>query len=355
MAQPRISGAKNRSIVTIGVTAALLSLPLTAPIVAAAANSPFQSLEFESLQPETSQPRGVRPVTRPVAVVDKATGRLIDPKTGTMVDRAKAVLDPATGELIDPVTGVLLPSDVAERPPVAQSPVSRTAASPRKPVSVADAPSTGSLVAPQAAPAGEGLLAPADEMVVRVVDEVLGASSDGGLQSLARLLRDRNSSDDFNRQVPHKGDGGSSYYESAPSDATAGAVPASNDDTRTIGPAGGSDAVEVQPDALAPDASVDDASGAPHPLTAPALSDLRSSQSYPGQQDLKTPQVSAPAAFDAASSSHQLAAGQLAAASPSGVFDGSPSWLVSTASSLLFAVGGFTVASGIRRFRRRTV
>ncbi|MGH8899786.1 MAG: hypothetical protein ACRDZ4_22820 [Egibacteraceae bacterium] len=354
MAQPRISGAKNRSIVTIGVTAALLSLPLAAPIVAAAANSPFQSLAFESLQPETSQPRGVRPVTRPVAVVDKATGRLIDPKTGTMIDRAKAVLDPATGEFIDPVTGVLLPSDVTERRPVARSPVSRTAAAPRNPVSVADASPTGSLVVPQAASAGEGLLAPADEMVVHVVDEVLGASSDGGLQSLAQLLRDRNSSDDANRHAPHKG-GGSSYYESTPSDATAGAVPASNDDTRTIGPAGGSDAVEVQPDALALDASVDDASGAPHPLTAPAPSDLRSSQSYLWQQDLKTPQVSAPADFDAASSSRQLAAGQLTAASPSGVFDGSPSWLVSTASSLLFAVGGSTVAYSIRRFRRRTV
>jgi hypothetical protein len=374
VAQPRFSDAKDRSIVTIGVTAALLSLPLATPIVAAAAGSPFQPL-LEKNQPLSKSLSVRRPVARPVAVVDKATGQLVDPETGTVIDRTKAILDPATGKLIDPLTGAVIPSDALARPPVARpaaQPQARRAAkstksqaaSPKQPVSPADASSTGSLAVPEPAPAdGNDLLAPADKMVVGVVEEVLTTSSDGNLQSLTPLLGDSDSSHDAS--LSDDATDGSSSTDSVPASSGASTrdVSVSSHDSRTVGLASGSDAVEVQPDAFEP-TSVGGTSGVPHLLGAPVLSGLHSSRSTFLQQDLEVPQISMPADFDHASSmtaddlttsERQFVAGKVTATPLPKVFDEAPTWLVSTASGLLVVVGGAGVAYGTRRLRRRTV
>lgn len=348
MAQPRFSGAKDRSIVTIGVTAALLSLPLAAPIVTATADSPFRPLRFEERQ-RLNVRQVARPVARPTAVVDKATGRLVDPKTGAVIDRAEAVLDPATGKLIDPVTGVIIPFDATPALPVVEHPASRAAkpqaAAPHKSVLPAGTPDTGPLAV--LGPTGDLLLS-ADAMVAGVVDEVLDASSDGGLLPLASLLGGDNAS-------AGESDGSSSEgSRSVGGDKGTHAAPAPNGDARTVGPASGSDAVEAQPGAVTRGASVGGASGATHLLGAPALSALH-------PQDLEAPQVSAPADFDPSSvavedrpaAERQLATGQVTATPRSGVFNETPAWLVSTASGLLLIVGGTSFAYATRRLRHR--
>lgn len=369
MAHPRFSGVKDRSIVTIGVTAALLSLPLAAPIVAAVAGSPLQPLRLEKDQ-LLGVRSDVRPVSRPVAVVDKTTGRLIDPKTGTAIDRTKAVLDPATGALIDPVTGAIIPSDAPVPSSLAGSApgaAKSSAASSQKSVLPAGAPATRSLPAPQPAAAGGSDLLPADQMVVGVVDEVLGASSDDGTTPLTPLLGDRKSSDDASASDDASSGSsshGSSSDESAParSSAKARTAPAPKEDARTVGPAGGTDAVEVRPGALS-SAPVGGTSGVPHLLGAPAFSGLRSSQSYFPQPEPEAPQVSVPtdlndsslvALGDLTTSEPHLATGQVTATSLPNVINESPSWLVSTASGLLLVVGGTSVVYGGRRLRRRT-
>jgi hypothetical protein len=321
VAQPRSSGTKNGSIFTMSVTAALLSLPMAVPIVAAEAGSPIQPSPSESLH--------VHAVTPPVAEVDTTTERLIDPKTGTVIDRAKGVLDPATGKLVDPVTGVILPSDAPTRSPAMQPSVSRTAVVPQKPASATGAASAGSLAAPYAAPAEGGLLASPDEMVVNVVDEVLGASSRVGLKPLTALLEDRKASDGGTHQ-----DTASSFSSgesaSARSAGMTGPVRAPSRGARTVG----------------------SASGVSHLPAVPERSDLSGSQGF-RQQAFKGSQVSVPsvAADDLAAAKHQLAAGQVNAASVPAVFHGTSSWLISTASSLFLAIGGFTAAYGIRRRR----
>ncbi|MGH8903488.1 MAG: hypothetical protein ACRDYA_17905 [Egibacteraceae bacterium] len=355
MAQPRFSGAKDRSIVTIGVTAALLSVPLAAPIVTAAADSPFQPLRLEEGQ-TLKEGRVARPVARPTAVIDKATGRLVDPRTGAVIDRAEAVLDPATGKLIDPVTGAIIPSDTTPALPALGHPASRAAkppaAVPHKSVLPAGAPAAGPLAVPQPT---DDLLLSANAMVAGVVDEVLNASSDGGLLPLASLLGSDNAS---------AGESGASSGDSpsAGGGTRAHAAPAPNGDARTVGPASGSDAVEAQPGAVARGASVGGASGAPHLLGAPALSGLHSSHGGLQPQGLEaSPQVRAPAGFDPSSvavndrtaSERQLAASQVTAPPQLGVLAEAPAWLVPTASSLLLLVGGTTFAYATLQLRRR--
>lgn len=369
MAHPRFSSAKDRSIVTIGVTAALLSVPIAAPLVTAAADSPFQPLRLEKTPLLDARPV-TRPVTRPVAVVDETTGQLVDPKTGNVIDRAKAVIDPATGKLIDPVTGAIIPSDVlapVTRPPVSPAAKSQ-AATPQKPSSPAGAVATGPLAVPPA-PAGDAseLLPPADQMVVGVVDEVLGATSDGSFQPLTSLLGDRKSSSDADSQDGASTGSSADGSASTRSQAAARAVPAPSDEARTIALASGSDAVEVQPSALG--APAGGASGVPYLLGALALSGFGSSHSHVQQQelDLQAPQVSIPADSDSDSgnaspavanhltvSERHLAAGQVTATSLPGGLDEAPSWLASTASGFLLLVGGTSVVYGTRRLRRST-
>jgi hypothetical protein len=357
VAHPKFSGTKDRSLITIGVTAALLSVPLAAPIVAAAADSPFQALGLKE-----SQPLSLRPVTRRVAVVDKAVKPLVDPKGDTVVDRAGAVLDPVTGKLIDPVTGAVIPSETPADSPAAR-PASKTAKSrvesPREPVSPASALSAESLTPSQ--PAGT-LVAPADATVVNVVDEVLGASSDSPLHPVTSLLGDAN-------LLGNDAGGSSSNEDSEPEPARHGEVsrttPAPDDDVdaRTVGPAGDSDVVEVQPDARSSSTSVGGASGVPHLLGVSTLSGLYSSQSYFSQEDLRAPEVSTPAEpADAPSavsgglvaSERRPTVGRVTATSLPDILDETPSWLVSTASGLLLVIGGASVVYGTRRFRRRT-
>jgi hypothetical protein len=262
------------------------------------------------------------------------------------------------------VTGVIVPSDTsapastarsAPRAAKAQSAPTRQTASP------AGALPTGPRAASSAVPT-DGLLAPPDKTVVDVVDQVLGASSESSLQPLKPLLGDTNLLD---RQTDDSADDelSSDDSSSARSDAVAHKNATPNEDARTVGPAGDSDVVEVQPGARPSDASVGGTSGVPRLLGAPALLGLQSSQSSFQEQNLEAPEISTPADADGASSvtaenvttsERQLAVGPATATSLPRVFDETPSWLVSAASGLLLVVGGTSVAYGARRLRRHT-
>jgi hypothetical protein len=119
--QAKVPGLRNRTIATAGATVVMLSLPLVAPVMSAAAS------------PQSQLPALLSKNRRPVAVVDPVTGLLIHPLTGVVIDLANVIYDPTLGQYIDRTSGAIIPTDgsipglpllqpSSPRPGIAESP-----------------------------------------------------------------------------------------------------------------------------------------------------------------------------------------------------------------------------------------